>query len=74
MHNPFLVTSCLEELCIIKIPCVVISEQNIRLDYRMFGLPTGGRSESLHFYSMHRGRLPFVSQVFSKEGQIVQGF
>ena len=52
----------------------MIAEQNIRVDYRMFGLPTGGRSESFHFYSMRRGRLLFVSQVFSKEGQIIQGF
>ena len=74
MHNPFLVTSCLEELWIIKITCVMIAEQNISLDYRMFGLPTGGKSESLHFYSMRRGRLLFVSQIFSKEGQIIQGF
>ena len=49
MHKPFLVTSLLEELWIIKMPCVMIEEQNIRLDYRMFRLPTGGRSESLHF-------------------------
>ena len=68
MHNPFIVTSCLEERWIIKMPCVMIAEQNIRLDYRMFGLPTGGKSESLHFYSMHRGILLFVSQAFFKEG------
>ena len=74
MHNPFLVASCLEELWIIKMSCVIITEQNIRLDHRMFRLTTGGRSESLHFYSMHRGRLIFVSQVFSKEGKIIQGF
>ena len=74
MLNPFLVTSCLEELLTIKIPCVMIAEQNIRLDYRMFGLPTYGKSDSFHFFSMHRGRLPFVSRVFSKEGQIIQVF
>ena len=49
MHNPFLVTSCLEELWMIKILCVVIAEQNIWLEYIMFGLPTGGKSESLYF-------------------------
>ena len=69
MHNYFLVTSCLEELWIIKIPCVMIVEQNISLYYRMFGLPTGGKSESLYFYSMRRGRLVFMSQVFSNERQ-----
>ena len=74
MHNPFLFTSCLGELWIIKIPCVVIEEQNISLDYIMFRLPTGGKSESLNFYSMHRGVLLFVSQVLSKEVQIIQGF
>ena len=52
----------------------MIAEQNISLDYRMFGLPTGGKSESLHFYIMRRGRLLFVSQVFSKEGKIIQVF
>ena len=30
-------------------PGVMIAEQNISLDYRMFGLPTGGKSECLHF-------------------------
>ena len=55
-------------------PFVMIAEQNIRLDYKMFVLPTGGKSESLHFYSMHRGRLLFMSQAFSKAGQIIQGF
>ena len=55
-------------------PCVIIAEQNIRLDYRMIGLPIGGISQSLHFYSMRRGRLLFVSQVYSKEGQTIQGF
>ena len=74
MHNPFLVTSCLEGLLIIKIPCFMIEEQNIRLEYRMFGLPTGGKSESLNFYSMQRGILLFVSQSFFKEGQTIQGF
>ena len=74
MHNPFLVTSSLEDMWIIKMPCVMISEQNIRLYYRMFVLPTGVRSESLRFYSMRRGRLLFVSRLFSKEGQIIQGF
>ena len=52
----------------------MISEKNIRLNYRTFGLPTGGRSESLHFYRMRRGILLFVSQEFSEEGQIIQGF
>ena len=52
----------------------MIVEQNIRLDYIMFGLPTGGKSEYFQFYSMLRGRLLFVYQVFSKEGQIIQGF
>ena len=74
MHNPFLVTSCLEELWIIKIPCVMIIEQNSRLNYTIFGLPTVGKSEYLHFYSMRRGRVLFVSQVFSKEGKIIQVF
>ena len=74
MHNPFLVNSSLEELWIIKMPCVMIVEQNIRLDYRMFVSPTGGKSWSLHFYSMCRGRLLFVSQVFSKERKIIQSF
>ena len=74
MHNPFIVTSCLEELWIIKISCAMIAEQNIRLDYRMFRLPTGGKSESLHFYSMRRCRLLIVVHIFSKEGQIIQVF
>ena len=34
----------------------------------MCGLPTGGKPESLH-----RGKFVFVSQVFSKEGRIIQG-
>ena len=74
MYNPFPVTSCLEELWIIKMPCVVIPEQNISLDYRMFGLPKNGKLDSLNFYTMCRGRLLFVSPVSSKEGQITQGF
>ena len=74
MHNPFIIDSYLEELWIIKITCVVIAEHNIRLDYRMLGLPIDGRSESSHFYSMRRGRLLFVYQVFSNEGEIIQGF
>ena len=74
MHNPFLVTCCLGHLLIIKMPCVMIAEQNIRLYYRMFRLPTCGRSESFNFYSMHRGRLLFLSQVFSRERQTIQGF
>ena len=73
MHNPFIVTSCLEDLWIIKIPWVMIAEQNISLDYRMLGLPKGGKSESLHFYRMRKGRLLFLSQVFSKEVHIIQG-
>ena len=50
------------------------SRENIRLDYKMIGLHTGVKSESLYFYSMRRIRLLFVSQVVSKEGQIIQGF
>ena len=49
----------------------MIAEQTISLDYRMFGLTTVGKSESLNFYSMRRGKLLFVLQVFSQEGQIV---
>ena len=74
MHNSFLVTSCLEGLRIIKMLRVMISEQNIRLDHRMFGLPTVGKSESLHFYSMCRSILLFLSQVLSKKGQRIQVF
>ena len=40
----------------------------------MYGSPTGGQSDSLHFYSMHRGKYLFVSHLFSKEGRIVQFF
>ena len=39
------------------------------LDCRMCGLPTGGKPEPLH-----RGKFIFVSQVFLKEGRIIQGF
>ena len=39
------------------------------LYYRMCGLPTGGKPESLH-----RGKFIFMSQVFSKEGRRIQGF
>ena len=35
----------------------------------MCGLPTGGKPESLH-----RGKLIFVSQVFSEEGRRIQIF
>ena len=52
----------------------MIAEKNIGLYYRMFGLPTGVRSESLNLYIMRKGRLLFVYQVFCKEGQIIQGF
>ena len=41
---------------------------NGRLDCKMCGLPTGGKPESLH-----RGKFIFVSQIFSKEGRIIQG-
>ena len=34
----------------------------------MCGLPTGGKPEFLH-----RGEFIFLSQVFSKEGRIIQG-
>ena len=39
------------------------------LDCRMCGLPTGGKPEPLH-----RGKFLFLSQVFSKEGRIIQNF
>ena len=39
------------------------------LDYRMCALHTGGKLEPFH-----RGKFMFVSQVFSKEGRIIQNF
>ena len=39
------------------------------LDWMMCGLPTGGKPELLH-----RGEFIFLSQVFSKEGRIIQVF
>ena len=49
--------------------CVYCRKKNGRLDCRMCGLPTGGKPESLC-----RGKFIFVSQVFSKEGRIIQNF
>ena len=39
------------------------------LHCRMCGLPTGGKPKPLY-----RGKFIFVSQVFSKEGRIIQNF
>ena len=66
MQNPFLGTTCTYGLWVIIIICDMTAEQNIKLDWRMCGLPTGGKPESSHFYSMYRGKFLFVSQVFSK--------
>ena len=43
--------------------------KNGRSDCRMCGLPTGGKPEPLY-----RGKFIFVSQVFFKEGRIIQNF
>ena len=40
----------------------------------MYGSSACGKSESSHFYSMHRGEFILVSQVFSKELLIYQVF
>ena len=41
--------------------------KNIRLDCRMYGSPTGGRSDSLRFYSMHRGNFFLCLTYFLKK-------
>ena len=74
MNNPILVTNCIKYLWIITIICVMVAEQNTRLDCRMCRFPTIGKAESSHFYIIPRGKLLFVSQVFYKEGQIVKDF
>ena len=47
----------------------ITTERKISLDWRMCGLHTGGKSKYSHFYSTHRGKFLFMSQIFSKEGK-----
>ena len=68
IHNPFFVTNCIEEIWTTTMIFCPDGKINGWLDCRMCGLPTGGKPESLH-----RGQFIFVSQVFSKQGSIIQG-
>ena len=68
IHSPLIVTTCIEEMWTKTIVCV-LTKKNGSLDYRMHGLTTGGKQESLN-----RDKFVFMSQVFSKEGRRIQDF
>ena len=74
MYNPLITNTCIYKMWTIAMLFTTVTEQNKILDWRICGLPTGEKLESLRSYSMHIGKFLFMSQVFYKEGQIIQGF